>query len=111
MQVASSEIEFATAEIDTTSVAFSNTPTVSKLFASEGFSSFYTFTLKFASDLSQFSKIYIEFPYGIAPGLNAEGYLECYLRVTGFSLVNTVCNITSERRIQVWINIIIAANT
>ncbi len=51
--------------------------------------------------------IYIEFANPILGGLNREGYIECYTRMTdSFSEITTLanCELTDERRITLNMN-------
>lgn len=111
LQVAAAPIQFAEAGVITLSKPLTGTHTLQKLFASEGFEAFYTFSLSSTSALNHFSKIYIELPFGTAAKGNSEQSIECYIRISGQALVNTICEMSAERRIKVWINNQIEAGT
>lgn len=84
-----------------------------KVWSSSGFEAIYSFTLTPTSvDLSFYSKIYIEFPYYISPGISLEKHPECYIRYqSSSSTIGTasestlaVCEVIGERRLSVWCN-------
>lgn len=83
----SNTLAFSDMNFNTTTKSFATTPTFAKKFASEGFDAFYVFTVKSAYALSTYSRIYLEFPYGVSPQLNNEGYAECYIRPASQSLL------------------------
>ena len=43
---------------------------------------FYTFKIVTPIDLTRNARVYLEFPWGIPPRLNKDGFIECYMRLS-----------------------------
>ncbi|KAL4471698.1 hypothetical protein ABPG74_008591 [Tetrahymena malaccensis] len=107
--------------ISTTNIQSSVVQLQKKYWVSNGNEAIYSFQLQTNNfNLDYFSRIYIEFPYFIPPGINRENNPECYIRINSvasnsfpaysdYSLA--YCEITGERRISVWSNKQIALGT
>lgn len=86
------------------------------MWSSSAFEAIYSFLLTPTSvDLSFYSKIYIEFPYYVSPGLSLEEQPECFIRypstssTVGVASESTlaVCQVIGERRLAIWCNKVI----
>lgn len=69
---------------------------------------FYTFSIVLDTAITSESRIYVEFPYAIANGMNNDRQVECYMRTSDSAATNDVtsteafCKLYDKSRVKIY---------
>lgn len=94
-----------------TSAASTLTASLStKRFNTEGMKAFYSFSITSGQALTEKTRFYFNFHFGLNSKLDNQGYIECYIR-TATQTITALCEISDDRQLKVWNSLITLAST
>lgn len=71
---------------------------------------FYSFSITSGQALTENTRFYFNFHFGLNSKLDNQGYIECYIRTVS-QTITSFCEITDDRQLKVWNSLITLVST